>query len=96
MISIPHLIIGGIMLAGTCLLIFIIAILKTGSRVPEDSVSRRLEWTPCSWCRRYFRGEQIVNNIPAGDYEKLSHGICPDCYQKQISELERMKQRLNK
>lgn len=37
----------------------------------------------CAWCGKRI-GEKQADNLPLGS---VSHGICPDCYKKQLEQL---------
>lgn len=37
----------------------------------------------CAWCGKRI-GEKQADNLPPGS---VSHGICPDCYKKQMEQL---------
>jgi acetyl-CoA carboxylase beta subunit len=39
-------------------------------------------WIICAWCRK----KMYQKEVPA-DFKGISHGICPQCYKKQLEEL---------
>ena len=56
-------------------------------KMVEDEERRIV--TMCSYCKKYYIEETGLwaHGKLNGDYE-ISHGICPDCYQKAIKEVD--------
>lgn len=48
-------------------------------------------WKQCSWCKCWMNDGGTQIDAPAGvDLTKISHGICPDCLEKELETLERL------
>jgi hypothetical protein len=52
----------------------------------EDNASKKPQtkkvWIICAWCKKRMRQVEV----PV-DFQGVSHGICPECYRKQLEEL---------
>lgn len=49
------------------------------------SAAEPVQWWQCSWCGRWFDREGRIARFKPGCVRlPQSHGICPQCYQKEI------------
>lgn len=53
-------------------------------------------WKQCSWCKIWMADGIFQTEEPANVKYPVSHGICPDCYEKQMEEIERLRIESNK
>ena len=50
--------------------------------------------TVCAYCKKTISCDDREYNEDGS--EKISHGICPECYEKQIKELDELRKILRK